>query len=211
MQIQYYKRLDSTQIYLKEQIKQNIYKGNICIYTFNQTNGIGSRDNNWYGEDGNLYFSFSFLIKDLPKDLPIQSVSLYFSYLLKELLANNGSKLFLKWPNDFYINDYKIGGTVTHKLNDYIICGIGLNIKKNKNYNGYLDIDIMPDILLENYFKLLNKYPTWNEVFSKYKVEFQYSKNYNTHIKGKIVSLKDAILCDDGSLIIDKERVFSLR
>lgn len=58
-------------------------------------------------KNGNLFFSFVLKRNDLPSDLQIQSASIYFSYILKEVLALEGSKIWLKWPNDFYIDNKK--------------------------------------------------------------------------------------------------------
>jgi BirA family biotin operon repressor/biotin-[acetyl-CoA-carboxylase] ligase len=211
MLIKYLKQIDSTHKYLKKYINSNCINENICFFTNHQTNGIGSRNNKWIGEDGNLFFSFLILEENLPKDLPLQSSSIYFSFLLKEILANFGSKLLLKWPNDFYINDGKIGGTITTKINNYFLCGIGINLKKNKLFSAHLDINISNKKLLKTYFLALEEYPSWKQVFSKYKLEFHNSKKYFTYINGKKIALKDKMLNNDGSLTINGERVFGLR
>ena len=81
MEIVYLNEVDSTHTYLKKYIKDKGYTNPLLVYTHNQTNGIGSRDNNWEGKSGNLFFSFV-LDKDLlPQDLPIQSFSIYFSLM----------------------------------------------------------------------------------------------------------------------------------
>jgi len=113
MDIVYLDEIDSTHRYLKEYIKENGFKIPIAVVTQNQTNGIGSRENSWYGMQGNLFFSFVLSKDFLPNDLKIESASIYFSYVLKEILTKYGSCVWLKWPNDFYLDDKKIGGTIT--------------------------------------------------------------------------------------------------
>jgi BirA family biotin operon repressor/biotin-[acetyl-CoA-carboxylase] ligase len=160
---------------------------------------------------GNLFFSFVYEKKDLPEDLQLQSASIYFSYILKDILASLGSKIWVKWPNDFYVDDKKIGGTITTATKDLIFCGIGLNlIDVDKDY-GKLDIEIEIEKLLNNYFKSLKKKQTWKQVFSEFKIEFQRSKNFQATLENKKVSLEKAILNDDGSIQIDDSKVFSLR
>ncbi len=210
MKLIYLKEVNSTQIYLKELIKNN-NQTNICVYTFNQTQGLGSQNNKWEGKDGNLFFSFIIPIKDLPKDLKLQSASIYFSYILKYYLSTLGSKVVLKWPNDFYIKENKIGGLITNKIGENLICGIGLNIKKTSSFEGYLDININKINLLEEYFKHLKVYPSWKQIFSKYKLEFHCNKNYFTNINNEKLLLKDLTLNDDGSLNINGKKVYSLR
>ena len=65
--------------------------------------------------------------------LPIQSSSIYFSFILNEIISNQGSSIWLKWPNDFYVDDKKIGGTITNFSNNCYYCGIGLNLKFYKS------------------------------------------------------------------------------
>ena len=136
MKILYLNEVTSTHFYLIDYIKKNKYREPLAVITDIQTNGIGSRNNSWYGEQGNLFLSFVIHKNELPFDLPIQSASIYFSYILKDILTLNNSSIWLKWPNDFYIKDKKIGGTITKMIGDLIYCGIGINLK---NINSMLD------------------------------------------------------------------------
>ncbi len=211
MEIIYLDNVDSTHTYLKNYIKTNGYIKPLAIVTQNQTNGIGSRDNNWEGMKGNLFFSFV-LHKDLlPNDLPLQSASIYFSFLLKIILEKTGSKSWLKWPNDFYNEDKKIGGTITNISGDLMLCGIGLNLLKVDDDFGYLDINIDHEKVLKEYFLLLEKPMSWKMVFSKFKIEFYKNNKFTTNINGKKITLDKSQLLDDGSLLIDGEKAYSLR
>jgi len=203
--------VESTHRYLKNHITINGYKTPLAIVTQNQKNGIGSRNNKWDGQLGNLFFSFVIDQRLLPSDLAIQSSSIYFSFMLKEILSDMGSKIWLKWPNDFYINEKKIGGTITNVSNDLLYCGIGLNLQAVSSDYGYLDIDVDINVLLDNYFKVVLEKKMWKQIFSKYLLEFEYSKQYKVSINNKKVSLSDAILQKDGSVSIENKKVFSLR
>lgn len=176
-----------------------------------QTAGVGSRDNSWNSQEGNLFLSFAIKVQDLPSDLKLESASIYFSYILKDTLESFGSKLFLKWPNDLYIKNSKIGGMITNIVSDALVCGVGLNLVTSPDAFSCLDIKINKEILLERYFKNIEKKPSWKQVFSKYKLNFQTNKNFFTHIKGKKVSLSESVLQNDGSLDINGERIYSLR
>jgi BirA family biotin operon repressor/biotin-[acetyl-CoA-carboxylase] ligase len=204
-------KVDSTHTYLKELIKKEKFTYPICIFTFNQTNGIGSRGNSWTGIKGNLFFSFVLSKNDLPKDLEIQSASIYFSYILKELLSKLGSNIWLKWPNDFYIEDKKIGGTITTLTNDLLYCGIGLNLIDVNNNFGKLDIDIDAILILNKYFKSLEKEISWKQIFSLFQIEFNRSRKFKVTIDNKKVLLENASLNNDGSIEIYNKKVFSLR
>lgn len=203
--------VSSTHTYLKEYIQNNTYSENICICTDYQTNGIGSRGNSWSGVKGNLFFSFVLLKKDLPEDLPIQSASIYFSYILKEVLNQNKSKVWLKWPNDFYINDKKIGGTITTISKDLIYCGIGLNLKSVNEDYGKLDIQINSNDILKSYFDKLERKDSWKQIFNYFKIEFQHSRKFQATVDNEKISLENAILNIDGSIEVNNKKVFSLR
>ena len=209
MQLIYLKNIDSTQLYLKKLVKKN--PDEYFIYTLNQTNGIGSKQNSWIGKEGNLFFSFSIYRKNLPNDLRLESSSIYFSYLLKEILYEYGSNVLIKWPNDFYIKNKKIGGTITNLVDDFLVCGIGLNLKKVNNEFGFLDIKVDVAKLINKYIEKIKIQKKWSEVFKNFKNDFEKNRNFLATIEGKQNSLKEAILNNDGSISINGKKIFSLR
>lgn len=211
MKIIFLNEVDSTHSYLKNHIIKEGYSSPLCIATTYQTNGIGSRGNQWVGQKGNLFFSFVLEKASLPTDLPLQSASIYFSYILKNVLEKEGSKIWLKWPNDFYIESKKIGGTITSVNKELIYCGIGLNLVKVEESFGYLDIQMSPNQILNNYFLQLGELISWKHIFSEFKIEFQKSRFFKSTINDEKVSLKNAVLNDDGSVSLGNTKVFSLR
>ena len=211
MEILCFDELKSTQSYLIEQILDKKLSTPIVVVTKKQTNGIGSRDNSWEGGEGNLFFSFALSLDDLPIDLPLNSASIYFSFIMKEILEKFIDDIWLKWPNDLYYQKNKVGGIITKKIDNVLVCGIGINLKKNSNGYEALNINIEPIFLLQRYIDKLKNSPSWKQVFSKYAIEFERSKRVSTHIRGEYKSLENAILLEDGSLIINNKRVYSLR
>lgn len=211
MDILYFDELESTQTYLLEQLNAKRVATPIAILAKQQTKGIGSRDNQWEGGKGNLFFSIAIDLDDLPNDLPLSSASIYFSFIMKEVLKDFSDEIWLKWPNDLYKNEDKIGGTITKKTDTILVCGMGINLQKNENGFEALNLNIEPTKLLEVYLLRLETYPSWKQVFSEYRIEFQRSKHFFTHIEGQYISLENAILWEDGSLIIDNKRVYNLR
>ena len=205
------KEVDSTHRYIKDYILENGYREPLCILSDFQTQGIGSRGNSWIGKEGNVFFFFVVDKEFLPTDLPLQSSSIYFSYLLKDVLKQMGSKVWLKWPNDFYVNDKKIGGTITTVSKNLIYCGIGINLKNVSEDFGKLDINIDTNSMLESYFFKLEKKIFWKQIFSEFKIEFQHSKKFQTTIDNQKVSLQNVILNEDGSIQVNNKKVFSLR
>lgn len=211
MEIFCHNSLESTQTYLLNELKAKNLSTPICIMAKEQTAGLGSRDNSWEGGEGNLFFSFAVSLDDLPKDLPLSSASIYFSYIMREVLSKYHKEVWLKWPNDLYQNSDKIGGTITKKVDDILICGMGVNLQKNSNSFKALNLNVEPIILLKEYLSALEIYPSWKQVFSLYRIEFERSREFFTHIGGVEESLEKAILSEDGSLIINNKRVYSIR
>jgi len=203
--------VDSTQKYLKRKLQSKELQAPVAVVANEQTDGIGSRNNNWTSTRGNLFLSFAIPLSQLPNDLKIESASIYFSYILKETLTEFGSKVWIKWPNDFYIDEKKAGGMITSLVGDDLLCGVGLNMQNSPQSFSRLDIIIDKNELLEKYFANLEKKVLWKQVFSKYRLEFYKNQNFFTHINNKKVSLSEANLCDDGSLEINGERIYSLR
>ncbi|MDL0103469.1 biotin--[acetyl-CoA-carboxylase] ligase [Campylobacter felis] len=211
MQIICIEKIASTQLFLCEQIRKDEIKQNTAIYALEQTSGVGSRDNAWISSRGNLHLSFCVREEDLPSDLPLASVSIYFAYLLKDLLAQKGSQIWLKWSNDLYLGDKKVGGVMSHKIGEFVVCGMGLNLKFAPQNATFCDIEIEIKELVEEFIKVLEKKFLWKQIFSKYMLEFEKSKKFSVHYEGRLYTLKDALLYEDGSILLANKRVYSLR
>jgi BirA family biotin operon repressor/biotin-[acetyl-CoA-carboxylase] ligase len=210
LEILYFEKLDSTHKFLLKNIKEEKLFAPIMIVADEQTNGIGTRGKSWQSLKGNLFFSMAVTKEYLPKDLPLQSVSIYFGYIFKEILKEQGSKVWLKWPNDFYLDDKKVGGVLSQLVRKYIIVSIGLNIINSpKNFKN-IDISIEKNKLIEEFILKVKQVFSWKSIFSKYQVEFSRSKSHKTTYKdGKKISLREAKICSDGSIQINGKRIYS--
>lgn len=211
MEIVYIDKIDSTHKMLCEAIRNQKINSNIAIFADTQTKGVGSRGTSWSSDSGNLFMSFSISSKTLPEDLPQSSVSIYFAWQILNFLRNKGSKLWLKWPNDFYLDEKKIGGIIATKINDFIIVSVGINIKNAKKEYGVLDVLMTPKEFMHGFIPTLKTLPSWKHIFSNYKLEFHLSKRFFAHIDGEKTPLLNAKLCQDGSIEIKNKKVFSLR
>ena len=211
LEILYFDELDSTQKYLIDLIKKEKICKKVAVVTKKQTNGIGSRGNSWNSKEGDLLFSFAISKDELPEDLPIQSTSIYFGFLIKEILKEYDNRCWLKWPNDIYIEDKKCGGVITQILKNCVIIGIGINLTPKDESVTYIELENAHNKILFPYFLLLKNLPKWKLIFSKFRVEFKKNLAFSTHYQGEELELQNAILCDDGSLLINNERIYSLR
>ena len=130
-------QIDSTNNYLKSLLSNSkpVIEGTV-IMAENQYAGRGQQQNGWHAEPGkNL--TFSLLLK--PSFLPLadqfdltRAVSLGVYDALEPLL---GERLKIKWPNDIYYEDYKLGGMLIENIVQgsqikNSIIGIGLNINQ---------------------------------------------------------------------------------
>ncbi len=202
-----FESLPSTQTYLLEKLKSNELKAPVLVLAKNQSTGIGSRGNIWEGVESALTFSLALNASDLPKDLPMQASALYLGFLFKEVLKELGSQTWLKWPNDLYLGDQKIGGVMVNVYKGMRVCGIGVNRVSTKW--ACLDIGASDDWIIEGFLKKIEENLFWGEVLSKYALEFHRSNSFNFHNNwGEAVSLKDAELLEDGRILI-KDKIYS--
>jgi BirA family biotin operon repressor/biotin-[acetyl-CoA-carboxylase] ligase len=131
------KQIDSTNNFLKDSLSNSkpLTEGTV-IMAESQYAGRGQQQNRWHSEAGkNL--TFSILLK--PVFLPVgqqfdltRAISLGIINALEPIL---GDKLKIKWPNDIYYADGKLGGILIenlvqgHQIKNSVI-GIGLNINQ---------------------------------------------------------------------------------
>lgn len=211
VEIHWFDALESTQTYLIDALKTKVLTAPVCVGAISQTRGSGSRGNVWIGEEGNLFISVAIHRSQLPNDLKLESSSIYFAFIMKELLTVMGSQVWLKWPNDFYLDQQKVGGVITNLVGDCLVCGIGMNLFTAPLSFAKVDIEISAQELTNSYVTELKKFPAWKQIFSKFELEFNRSKSFTTHASETVFRLEDAILLEDGSLECNGQRIFSLR
>lgn len=136
MQLQKLQKVDSTNHFLSNLIsEQGVSAENIIIWAEEQTAGRGQQGNSWHSQTGkNLTFSF-FLVPEFLEAVQQFYLSKIVALAVCDLLGKITSHVKIKWPNDIYVKDKKIGGILienTLKGNNlwYSIIGIGLNINQ---------------------------------------------------------------------------------
>lgn len=140
----------STNDELAELAKRNHVKEGTLLYTGFQSQGKGQRGNKWES-DPNQNILCSLLIRPERIRLSEQHymnlvVGLAVVDLLDKLFP---TKKFLKWPNDIYVRERKIGGilienNVKNGTIESSIIGIGLNINQSQ-----FSTDSATSVLLE--------------------------------------------------------------
>lgn len=124
-----------------------------CYWALAQTAGIGQRGNHWHSAPGeNLTFSIVLKPTWLPADrqfrltqaLSLAVVDFLSALPLRQGESPKGKGVGIKWPNDIYVGDHKICGTLVsthlstqaitqshnHAIITTAIAGIGLNINE---------------------------------------------------------------------------------
>jgi BirA family biotin operon repressor/biotin-[acetyl-CoA-carboxylase] ligase len=128
--------LASTNDFAKELLSQKIPLADITsIEASEQTKGRGQKGNYWESESGkNL--TISLIVKPLTIKPEQQFyLSMAVSLAIESCLSHFVDNVFIKWPNDIYINNKKICGILIENtlLNQSIttaIIGIGLNVNQ---------------------------------------------------------------------------------
>lgn len=133
--------IDSTNEYIKKN-RDFLSEKELCVITFNQTEGKGQRGNTWVSEPGsNLCISLYF--SDLNISFKDQFnlnmlVSLKIIDILNSLFLKN---LKIKWPNDILAENKKISGilieSIKFKKKLFLVVGIGINIVSSPKIKDY--------------------------------------------------------------------------
>jgi BirA family biotin operon repressor/biotin-[acetyl-CoA-carboxylase] ligase len=132
-------RVDSTNNYAKNELAKSapLPEGTV-ILAEHQFAGRGQISNTWDSEPGkNLTFSIllrpSFLSPDKQFMLN-KAISVGINDVLAHII---GKEVKIKWPNDIYVNDRKLGGILIENIIQgsnwkHAIVGIGLNVNQTE-------------------------------------------------------------------------------
>lgn len=152
------KEVDSTNTFLKNILSNSkpVPEGTV-IMAEHQFAGRGQRENTWYAEAGkNLTFSILlnpiFLSAQQQFDLT-RAISMGVYDALYPLLRDS---LKIKWPNDIYYNDTKLGGMLIENILKgshikHAIIGIGLNVNQENIHDSAGNATSIKNILQRDY------------------------------------------------------------
>ncbi len=128
--------VNSTNLYLKRLIENGlkIEEGTVVITNY-QTKGRGQMGNSWFA-DPNYNLLFSVLIQPvMVKPMNQFVISRMISVAIQKTLSQYVSGIKIKWPNDIYYGNKKVGGILIenilqgHQIVNSIV-GVGLNINQ---------------------------------------------------------------------------------
>ena len=152
------KRVDSTNNFLKSELSKStpLPEGTV-ILAEEQFAGRGQVNNTWYSEPfKNLTISLLLLptfISPEKQFLLNQSISLAINDTLTNII---GEGIKIKWPNDIYYKDDKLGGVLIENILrgdvwKYSIIGIGLNINQIDFPTDIKNVTSLKKILHQDY------------------------------------------------------------
>lgn len=184
-------------------------EGDVIVTSW-QTHGKGHADNVWESEPHkNLLCSIIFRphhISPASQFVLTQVVSLGAMAAIKKLVPKETCSV--KWPNDLYINDKKVGGilfqnTIRGHLIDYSVAGIGINVNQEhfsdelpnpisiiNTITEELDLDLFLDAItlsIDKYYQLTTTEQGLNRLNQRYLDELFRINEWCTYQKGETV------------------------
>ena len=199
----------STQSYLIEKLKSNELELKVAVGTDRQTLGKGRRGDAWEFFEGSLALSVAIKNEDLPRDMPITAGAIFAGFILLKTLRALGSKCWMKWPNDLYLEDKKLAGIIASPVANGIVFGVGINGSVTDNAFAKSDVIFEPKKLANAYiFDILGVYE-WGSLFMEIEVELQ--NNLGRLREFYTLGVAEIEICVDGALMIDGRKVYTLR
>ena len=134
-----YKYINSTNDIAINLIKKKNVKAGFVL-TEKQKKGRGQRGKKWISYKGNLFVTVFFSLKNI--NLTLKQLTIINTNLIIKLITfYYKKKIKVKLPNDILINKKKVCGILQETIQKngikYLIVGIGLNLVKSPNIQGY--------------------------------------------------------------------------
>ena len=160
------------------------------VFSKIQTNGRGTRGKKWISKRGNFFGSVFFqLKKNTPKFYEFSVITpVLITKKIKEI--TDCENIYIKWPNDIYINNQKVCGILQEVIQSennqkYLIIGIGINLVSHPTIRNQNISDIKKEtkVLIKN-----------NEMLNEIKKSFQnFFKNIKFYSYKKYMSLGNSL------------------
>jgi len=202
-------KIPSTQTHAQGLVTSGNAVDRMIVLAESQSAGRGRYRRAWVSHHGNLYASFIYKVE---KRDPRLSYSV--AVAVAETLIAFGLIPQIKWPNDILIDGKKISGVLIEYSKDFVIIGIGINIKTSPTVRSYPTTKVADYALYVSRDSLLamlaNKMDLWlPREFSAVRerwTELSINLNKTITYRGR-----DAILCglgDDGALVLRRGKEY---
>lgn len=196
-------KISSTQDYAHDLIARGKAHNKTIIHALAQSAGRGRYRRTWVSYHGNLYASF--IYKSPERD---PKLSYAVAVAIAETLIALGMTPEIKWPNDVLIKGKKISGVLIEYSQNFVIVGVGINIKtcptvkeykttKVSNFAKDIDINDVLSVLI----KELDKWRRTNFLSVRERwMDLAIAINKIIHYHGKPMELIG--LNEDGALVL---------
>jgi|SRR3972149_490240 len=180
----YLKKVDSTNNFASQLIKSKKEKyeslDGTIVLAETQEKGRGRLERIWLSPSGGLWFTI--ILRTALKEKELPEVTLIAAYSVASVIYREyGINAIIKWPNDIYFRQSKLGGILTEveKINDIVFLIIGIGINAN------LDVaDIAPLIKESTSIKIISgKDIEREQLLSKILLDFE--RNYGYYARTK--------------------------
>ena len=181
-------KLNSTNNYAQKLLKKNSNSESFVVWAKNQTAGRGLRENKWWSSVGES-LTFSLVLQKM--DFPIDKVfllNMISSLAIHRVIEKYTKNVWIKWPNDIYVNNKKIAGLLienTIRASNIItsIIGCGININQMK-FPEYLSSATSLGLITDKKFNLSNLLNEFLDSFSFYfekrnQIQFLFQEYYS--------------------------------
>ena len=195
-------KIPSTQDYAHDLIAEGKATDKTVVVAQAQSAGRGRYKRTWVSHHGNLYASFIYKVYERDPKL-----SYAVAVAIAETLIAFGLKPQIKWPNDVLIDGKKISGVLIEYARNFVIVGIGINIKtcptvkeyKTTKVNDYTNASV--EEILSVLMKKLDKWRGVDFAFVRERwMELAICINKMIKYQGKQAELMG--LNEDGALVL---------
>ncbi|MDA9095279.1 bifunctional biotin--[acetyl-CoA-carboxylase] ligase/biotin operon repressor BirA [Porticoccaceae bacterium] len=207
--IELFQSLDSTNKYLREQAEKSDCSGSVVLAE-RQTSGRGRRGKTWVSPfAANIYMS---ILWDFDQGAQaLEGLSLAVGVAVRRALIEVGLEdVRLKWPNDIYIGNKKLGGILLEMIGDpvghcSVVIGVGINVSMPASMAVNIDqpwTDCCSEsdapiarsrlaaLLIDNIFDILNDFESLG--FAGYRDEWQEADAFKG-LQGTISTPRDSV------------------
>jgi len=188
-----------------QEIAKGIMKENVVIVADEQRTSYGRRKRKWYSPPGGLWMSM--ILRTSLWDILTLAASVAVVKALNHVGVNTG----IKWPNDIFYRGKKLGGIIAEKQGEFVILGIGLNLK-NEIPEEIREIAInLPEVDRDTLLPIILEYMEFVLSLSKEDIIREW-KRYSITLGRRVCVLDDGEICGiakdidaQGGLIIDSD------
>ena len=127
--LEHYQSIPSTQELMKQKIRADEDVDRLIIRADEQSKGLGRQGRSFVSKAGGSYQTIAF--KDRNNQLQKPYSAILFAISLARQFKMKGLSVKIKWPNDLYYMDKKLGGILAEYIKKHLVVGIGINAQND--------------------------------------------------------------------------------